>query len=124
MPLIRANEIANNWRTALIKAILVGNLSAFKELCVNEPVAVVLQNDEGTEVEYTVGDGQAATLTQRQTSSIEYSSGCFRACLRSRKGENGRSQNKEESIEQISGPCSSWSLSLVRATYSVYSTHL
>jgi hypothetical protein len=73
MPPIRANEIlANKWGPALIKAILVGDLFTLKELSVNEPVAVVQQNDEGAEVEYTVGDRQAATLTQRQTSSIEY----------------------------------------------------
>jgi ketosteroid isomerase-like protein len=60
---IKANEIADKWGPALTKAILDGDLSAFKDLFVSEPVAVVLQNGEGAEAEFTIGDGEEATLT-------------------------------------------------------------
>jgi hypothetical protein len=60
---IKANEIADKWGPALTKAILDGDLSTFKELFVSEPVAVVLQNGEGTEAEFTIGDGEEATVT-------------------------------------------------------------
>jgi hypothetical protein len=60
---IKAKEIVDKWGPALTKAILDGDLSTFKDLFVSEPVAVVLQNGEGTEAEFTIGDGEGATLT-------------------------------------------------------------
>ena len=60
---IKAKEIVDKWGPALTKAILDGDLSTFKELFVSEPVAVVLQNGEGAEAEFTIGDGEEATLT-------------------------------------------------------------
>jgi ketosteroid isomerase-like protein len=63
MTFIKGNEIAGKWGPALTKAILDGDLSTFKELFVSEPVAVILQNGEGVEAEFTIGDGEEATLT-------------------------------------------------------------
>jgi hypothetical protein len=56
MTIIRGNEIADKWGPALTKAILDGDLSTFKELFTSELVAVVLQNGEGVEAEFTIGE--------------------------------------------------------------------
>jgi ketosteroid isomerase-like protein len=63
MTIIKGNEIAEKYGPALTKAILDGDLSTFKELFVSELVDVILQNGEGVEAEFTIGDGEEATLT-------------------------------------------------------------
>lgn len=64
----KASEVADQWGPALTKAIIDGDLSSFKSLFVSsEPVAVVLQNAEGSEAEFTIGDeGQDATMTWQE----------------------------------------------------------
>ena len=60
-----ATDIANKWGPALTKAIITGaDLDDFQSLFVSDqPIVVVLQNAEGTESEFTIGDGEDATMT-------------------------------------------------------------
>lgn len=62
----KATDIADKWGPALTKAYTDSDLAAFKSLFVSEPVAVVLQNAEGGEAEFTIGEGEDASLTWEQ----------------------------------------------------------
>ena len=56
----KGEEIANAWGPALTKAMLEGDMTPFKELCVKgEPVDMVLQGSDGVEIETSIGDSGA-----------------------------------------------------------------
>ncbi|KAL7563649.1 hypothetical protein ACA910_013385 [Epithemia clementina (nom. ined.)] len=58
-----ANDIASQWGPAVTKAMLEGDVSSFKDLFA-EPVAVVLQNALGEEVEFSIADQvEGATMS-------------------------------------------------------------
>lgn len=59
-----AADIADKWGPALTKSIKERDISDFKALFASdEPVFVVLQNAEGNEAEFTIGDIDEASLT-------------------------------------------------------------
>ena len=57
-----ATEVADKWGPALTKAVMENDVTDFKNLFSKEPVLVVLQNAEGTEADFTIGD-EGATMT-------------------------------------------------------------
>ena len=51
-----AQSIAENWGQFLTQASKDGDITAFKEMFVSGPVDVVLQNEDGQEVKFFIGD--------------------------------------------------------------------
>jgi hypothetical protein len=54
----KGKEIADQWGPALTKGMLDGDMTAFKELFIqDEPIYTVLQDAEGHEIETSIGTG-------------------------------------------------------------------
>lgn len=62
-----ATEIVAKWGPAFTKLALDGDLTDFKALFTSEPVTVVLQNAEGNEAVFTIGDeGEETTMSWQE----------------------------------------------------------
>ena len=59
----KSSEVAEQWGPARTKAFIDGDMTSFKSLFADKPIIVVLQNEEGSEAEFTIGDGDEATLS-------------------------------------------------------------
>lgn len=60
-----AVQIADQWGPAFTKAILQDDLGAFQSLFIDDPVMVVLQNAEGQEADFSIGNS-GATMTWQE----------------------------------------------------------